>query len=69
MLRPNQNETNKSSAIGMENYKSKIAWSNNSKKSKKHQDGYRLILKDFLQNTSLHGLKYIGFERFTIFER
>lgn len=67
MFGSNQNEaTTKSSAT--ENYKSKVAWSNDSKKPIK-RTGYRTIMKDFLQNTSLHGLKYIGYTRFTIFER
>lgn len=68
MFRSNLNENKK--PIATENQKSKVAWSNskNFKKSEK-QHGYRAILKDFLENTSLHGLKYIGFTRITIFER
>lgn len=54
--------------VGNDNFMSKVAWSNDFKKYKK-KHGYRVILKDFLENTTLHGLKYIGLTRITIFER
>lgn len=66
MFRSNLNESKK--PIATETIKPKVAWSNNSKKSEK-QHGYRAILKDFLENTSLHGLKYVGRTRITVFER
>lgn len=66
MFQSNLNE-NKRPVVD-ENHTPKVAWPNDSKKIKK-KGRYHGIIKDFLENTSLHGLKYIGFKRFTIFER
>lgn len=67
MFRSKQNGTTKTKAT--ENSNTKVAWPANDTKKSKNCDVYRTIMKDFLQNTSLHGLKYIGYTRFTIFER
>lgn len=54
--------------IGVRNNKPKVAWVNDANMHKKRGKHYAIIT-DFLENTSLHGLKYIGFTRITLFER
>lgn len=67
MFQSNVNE-NIRPVTAKNNNSPKVAWKTDSSKHKK-KGKCHAIIKDFLENTSLHGLKYIGFTRFTLFER
>lgn len=65
MMRQNLNEKEIKSKVNG-NGKSKVA---SDSKKPKNKHGYRAILSDFLENTTLHGLRYTNDTRITLFER
>lgn len=50
--------------------KKHVAWANNSKEaSSKRGNCCGKSMREYLDNSTLHGLKYIGYTQITIFER